>query len=104
MQAVVRLPEDSPPAPTRTWRDRLGWRNLHPASPTVVAQLGSMLTVLRWGTLSLALALAVVEHDNRRTALAGGVLVAYTLWRTIRPVGYGHSAWKVSAPTVPVGL
>jgi signal transduction histidine kinase len=63
----------------------------------VVAQLGSMLTVLRWGTLSLALALAVVEHDNRRTALAGGVLVAYTLWRTVRPVGYAHGAWKVSA-------
>jgi signal transduction histidine kinase len=56
-----------------------------------------MLTVLRWGTLSLALALSLIEHDGQRAALAGGVLVAYTLWRTVRPVGYGHSAWKVSA-------
>jgi len=97
VQAVVPVSDDPRPEQTRTWRARLGWRNLHPASPAVVAQLGSMLTVLRWGTLSLALALSLVEHDGQRAALAGGVLVAYTLWRTVRPVGYGHDAWKVSA-------
>ena len=77
-------------APTHdapAWRSRLGWRNLKPASPTVIAQFGPLLSVLRWSTLSLALALALVDRQGQRAALAGAVLVAYALWRTIRPVG-----------------
>ncbi len=120
MQVVVPVSDDSRPVPDARpeaashdekgpaanrlgrgshagWRSRMGWHDLEPASPAVVAQFGPVLTVLRWGTVSLALALSLVEHRGQRAAVAGGVLVAYALWRTVRPVGCTNGRWRVSA-------
>jgi signal transduction histidine kinase len=47
--------------------------------------------------LCLALALALIEHLGPRAAIAGGVLVAYTLWRTVRPIGGEQGRWQTSA-------
>ena len=97
MQVVEPLSDrPSPPhAPAR--RARPGWSNLPPAAPELVAGFGQMLSALRWATLCLALALGLVEHRGAPTAAAGGVLVAYTVWRTLRPIGTERTGWHTSA-------
>ncbi|HTZ08125.1 MAG TPA: GAF domain-containing sensor histidine kinase [Acidimicrobiales bacterium] len=82
------------PAPTRTWRESLGWRDLQPASPELVVRMAPMLSVLRWATLCLALALAVVAQRGASAAVGGAVLVAYTLGRTIWPIGREEGRWQ----------
>ncbi|HTZ09943.1 MAG TPA: hypothetical protein VMB72_12770, partial [Acidimicrobiales bacterium] len=102
-EAATTLPDDSRLAPeltedpARPWRNRLGWRDLRPASPELLAGFGPLLTALRWATVCLALALGELERLGTRVAVAGGVLVAYTLWRTVRPVGHERSPWHTSA-------
>ncbi len=91
------MSDKASPVSLRSWRAELGWRNLRPASPELLSGFAPMLTALRWATLCLALALGLVEHLGSRVAVAGGVLVAYTLWRTVRPVGHERSAWHTSA-------
>ena len=78
-------------------RARFGWREPRPASTEHVAQFGPMLSALRWVSLSLALALALIEHLGPRAAVAGGVLVAYTLWRTVWPIGGEQGRWQTTA-------
>ena len=56
-----------------------------------------MLSALRWVSLSLALGLGLIEHLGPRAALAGGVLVVYTLGRTVRPIGGEQSRWQTTA-------
>lgn len=83
------------PASARPWR-AFGWRNLEPASTEHLAQFGALLSALRWVALSLALGLGLIEHLGPRAAIAGGVLVAYTLWRTVWPIGAEQGRWQTS--------
>ncbi len=85
------------PAAARPWRDWFGWRSLRPASTEHVAAFGPMLSALRWVALSLALALGLIEHLGPRAAVAGGVLVAYTLVRTVWPIGREPLPWQTAA-------
>ena len=59
-----------------------------PASPEVVARFAPLLVALRWGTLTLAVALGVTERSARHVVLIGVVLALYTLWRTLWPIRY----------------
>jgi len=90
------LSDEIAPSQERPWRARFGWRNLRPASAEHVAEFGPMLSALRWVSLSLALGLALVEHRGPRAAVAGGVLVAYTLWRTVSPIGGEQGRWQTT--------
>jgi signal transduction histidine kinase len=63
----------------------------------VVARFAPLLVALRWGTLSLAVALGVTERTARHVVLIGVVLALYTLWRTLWPIRYDESGWDVSA-------
>ncbi len=84
------------PPVARSWRGPFGWRDLRPASPEHVAEFGRILSAVRWVSLSLALGLGLIEHRGPRAAVAGGVLVVYTLWRTVRPIGGEHSRWQTT--------
>ena len=97
--ALVLEPRSDEMAPPRalSWRPWLGWRNLRPASTEHLAEFGPILSALRWVALSLALALGLIEHLGPRAAEAGGVLVAYTLWRTLRPIGNEQGRWQTTA-------
>ena len=70
----------------------------HPASPDLLAGFAPLLSALRWATVCLGLAPGLVEHLGAHVAVAGGVLVAYTLWRTLRPIGRERSAWRTTPP------
>ena len=96
MHVLEPLSEEAP-APARSWRDSLGWRDLEPASPDLVVRLAPMLSALRWATLCLALALSLIAHLGTRAAVGGAVLVAYTLVRTIRPIGAERRRWRTIA-------
>jgi signal transduction histidine kinase len=91
------LSDQVAPVATRPRRALFGWRDLRPASSEHVAHFGPMLSALRWVSLSLALGLGLIEHLGPRAASAGGVLVAYTLWRTVRPIGGERSRWQTTA-------
>jgi len=91
------LSDKMAPSPARSWRSGFGWRNLRPASTEHLAEFGPILSALRWVSLSLALALGLIEHLGPRAAVAGGVLVAYTLWRTVDPIGSEHGQWQTTA-------
>ena len=90
------LTDKMAPSSARPWRAWFGWHNLRPASTEHVAQFGPLLSALRWVALSLALALGLIEHLGPRAAIAGGVLVAYTLWRTVWPIGGEQGRWQTS--------
>ena len=91
------LSDEMAPPPARPWRAGLGWRNLRPASTEHVGEFGALLSGLRWVSLSLALGLALIEHLGPRAAVAGGVLVAYTLCRTIWPIAGEQGRWQTTA-------
>jgi len=91
------LTDKAAPRAAHSWRSPFGWRDLRPASPEHVAQFGRILSAVRWVSLSLALGLGLIEHRGPRAAVAGGVLVTYTLWRTLRPIGGERSAWQTTA-------
>ena len=91
------LTDKAAPPAAYSWRAPFGWRDLRPASADHVAQFGRILSAVRWVSLSLALGLGLIEHRGPRAAVAGGVLVAYTLWRTLRPIGGEHSRWLTTA-------
>jgi signal transduction histidine kinase len=89
--------------PDNTWFDRVRaweawpeWRQPQPATSDVVARFAPLLIALRWGTLSLAVALGVTEGSQRHVIPAGIVLALYTLWRTLWPIPYDHTGWQVS--------
>lgn len=90
------LSDEIAPSEERPGRARFGWHNLQPASTEHMAEFGPMLSALRWVSLSLALGLALVEHRGPRAAVAGGVLVIYTLWRTVTPIGGEQGRWQTT--------
>jgi len=63
----------------------------------VVARFAPLLVALRWGTLSLAVALGVIEKTGRHVILVGIVLTLYTLWRTLWPIRYDQAGGQVTA-------
>jgi signal transduction histidine kinase len=67
------------------------WRDLPPASPLGVARLEPSFVWLRWGALALAVVLGMADFDGPRFLLAGGILLAYTLWRTWCPIGFDRT-------------
>ena len=121
------LTDSATPSRARLWRARFGGRSLRAAPeehPTPVeersavehgaapdhrhggdhlvsgdhlAQFGPLLSALRWVALSLALGLGLIQHLGPRVAVAGGVLVAYTLCRTVWPIGGEQGRWQTSA-------
>jgi signal transduction histidine kinase len=78
----------------RAWPE---WRRPQPASSEVVARFAPLLVALRWGTLSLAVALGVTERTARHVVLVGIVLALYTLWRTLWPIRYDQTGGQISA-------
>ena len=91
------LTDKMAPSLARPWRSGFGLRNLRPASTEHIAEFGPLLSALRWVALSLALALGLIEHLGPRAAIAGGVLVAYTLWRTLAPISGEQGRWQTTA-------
>jgi signal transduction histidine kinase len=79
---------------SRAWSE---WHRPSPASPDVVARFAPLLVALRWGTLSLAVALGVTESTARHVTLVGIVLALYTLWRTLWPIRYDQTGGHVTA-------
>jgi signal transduction histidine kinase len=77
------------------------WRQLPLASPDGVTHLERPLLWLRWGALALGTVLVVVGHDGARTYVAGGFLLAYTVWRTIYPIDFSGAGAR---PTVALLL
>jgi signal transduction histidine kinase len=63
----------------------------------VVARFAPLLVALRWGTLSLAVALGVIDRTSRNIILVAIVLATYTLWRTLWPIRYDQTGWQVTA-------
>ncbi|HEY7946796.1 MAG TPA: hypothetical protein VID75_03910, partial [Acidimicrobiales bacterium] len=68
-----------------------------PASPELVARFAPLLIALRWGTLSLAVALGVIERTSRHDIVAGIGLALYTLWRTLWPIRYDQTGRRLNA-------
>ncbi len=97
MQRFVPLPDGAWIRRARAWRAWPEWRRPLPATPEVVARFAPLLVALRWGTLSLAVALGVIEKTGRHVILVGIVLALYTLWRTLWPIRYDQTGWKTSA-------
>lgn len=97
MQRLVWLPDGGWLSRLREWRAWPEWRRPQPASPDVVARFAPLLVALRWGTLSLAVALGVIEKGEHHVTPAGIVLALYTLWRTLWPIRYDRSGWRVTA-------
>ena len=55
----------------------------------LLASFGPLVTLTRWGTVTLGLALAATDADDRQRLLAWGApLVVYAAWRTVRPLRY----------------
>ncbi|HYA68612.1 MAG TPA: GAF domain-containing sensor histidine kinase [Acidimicrobiales bacterium] len=52
---------------------------------------------MRWGALALGLVLVAVAHDGLRAAAAGACLLAYTLWRSIRPIGIDRTGTNLNS-------
>lgn len=74
------------------------WRDLAPASPFGVARLEPSFARLRWATFVLALILVLADYDGPRFLLAGGLLLAYTLWRTSHPIGFDRADGRPNLP------
>src|ERR1700694_1304511 len=91
--ALEPLSDKMAPPLARSGPARFGLRNLRPVFTEHAAAFAPILTPLRWASLCLALALGLIEHLGARAVLAGGGLVAYKLWRTIRPIGGEQGRW-----------
>jgi signal transduction histidine kinase len=81
----------------RAWPGWPEWHQPLPASPDVVARFAPLLIALRWGTLTLAVALGVTERTAHYLTLVGILLALYTLWRTLWPIPYDQTGWQVGA-------
>jgi len=97
VQRFVSLPSGAWLDRVRAWQAWPEWRRPQPASPDVVARFAPLLVALRWGTLSLAVSLGVIERSGRHVTVAGIVLALYTLLRTLWPIRYDQTGWQVSA-------
>ncbi|HTS15142.1 MAG TPA: hypothetical protein VMH24_05720, partial [Candidatus Sulfotelmatobacter sp.] len=97
MQSVVPLSGVVGRLRVRAHRPRPPWRDLPPASPYGFARLEPTFVWLRWGALALAVALGLADYDGSRFLVAGGFLLAYTLWRTWCPIGFERSDSRPNA-------
>lgn len=85
----------------RSWSSRIGPR-LDPRSVEELGRLGPLVSWLRWICLTIGLVLALTtDQPNPRTdLLVGAVLVAYTIFRTIRPLHIYPATWRAEAMVV----
>jgi len=67
---------------------RARWRQLPAARPDGVSHLKPLFLWFRWGALAVGWLLVLVEHAGPTAMVAGGVLLANTIWRTKRPIGF----------------
>ena len=94
-------PPESDPHPSTSWRRRIG--NLASTTDGTaktdglgivesvdrVAAFGAAILAIRWGTTVVSLALAIERFDNNRAiAIWCAVILAYTVFRTLRPIRY----------------
>ena len=63
-------------------------------APARQSNLVALVTAVRWGTTTVGLLWSAVLEPHFSTLLAGVVLLAYALWRTLRPVEYSGRGWR----------
>ncbi len=82
----------------RGWARRIGPR-LDPRSVEELGRLGPMATWLRWVCLAVGVLLALTtdQPDRHALYLAGGVLFADTLYRTVKPLEIYPATWRAEA-------
>jgi signal transduction histidine kinase len=85
----------------RGWARRIGPR-LDPRSVEELGRLGPLATWLRWACLIFGVALGLTTEQPDRTAfyLAGAVLLANTVFRTVRPIQIYPATWRAEAVVV----
>ncbi len=83
------------------WARRIGPR-LDPRSVEELGRLGPLVTWLRWVCLSVGVLLSftTVQPDRDALYLAGGALLADTLYRTFRPLEIYPATWRAEARVV----
>jgi signal transduction histidine kinase len=90
-----RHDDPSPGAPPR--RPRLGPR-LDARSVTTLGHLGSLVTLLRWASLAVAVILIPTTGGGSPVLfVAIGVLTANTIFRTFRPLRLQPATWRAEA-------
>lgn len=52
-----------------------------------------LVTAIRWGVTTVGL-LSAVDRPSRSALVAGILLIAHALWRTLRPVEYRPAGWR----------
>lgn len=105
----LQSPTASPPRPTgrarreelsqrsRARRARLGPR-LDPRSVTGLGRLGPLVTFLRWASLAVGVALVPTTDTTSPILLVSiGLLLANTIFRTIRPLRLQPATWRAEA-------
>ena len=82
----------------RGWTRRIGPR-LDPRSVEELGRLGPMATWLRWVCLAVGVLLALTtdQPDMNALYLAGGALLADTLYRTFKPLEIYPATWRAEA-------
>ncbi len=83
------------------WGRRIGPR-LNPRSVEELGRLGPLATWLRWVCLAVGVVLALTTSQPDRHALliAGGLLLANTIYRTFRPIKIYPATWRAEALVV----
>jgi signal transduction histidine kinase len=88
-------PAVRPPSRHR-WRNRLSASGANEAresgsgvrQPDALDAFNPAIVIVRWGTLVVGLLLASSDLDRPRIVGIGGLLLAYTVYRTLRPLRY----------------
>ena len=85
----------------RGWSRRIGPR-LDPRSVEELGRLGPLATWVRWACLVIGVVLATTTEQPDPTALlvAGGILLANTIFRTLRPLQIYPATWRAEALVV----
>ncbi len=56
--------------------------------------LVALVTAVRWGTTTVGLMWSAILEPRLATLVFGIILLAYALWRTLRPVEYSGREWR----------
>jgi signal transduction histidine kinase len=91
--------EDRPAAPVVGRRGRRLGPRLDPKSVAALGRLGPLVTILRWASLAVGVAL-VPTIDQPSTAVllaAAAVLLANTIFRTVHPLRLHPATWRAEA-------
>ncbi len=80
------------------WARRIGPR-LDPRSVEELGRLGPLATWLRWVSLIIGatISLTTEQPDHRARVIAGGVLLADTVFRTVKPLKIYPATWRAEA-------